>query len=137
MSRRDEQGSAVLETVLLAPLLLLILAAVIGAARVTLAHQRVDAAAAQAARAASAASSPTAAWALARDAARAAASGGGLDCVQLTVAVDTSSFHPGGSVTVRVSCLADLGAGVPGLSGQRTISGTGAEVLDTYAQAPR
>ena len=44
MTRHDDEGSAVLEVVLLAPVLILILAAVVGGARVTLAHQRVDAA---------------------------------------------------------------------------------------------
>ena len=134
MTRHDEQGSAVLEVVLLAPVLLLMLAAVVGGARVTLAHQRVNAAAAQAARAAATATSASAATALARSTARSAASNGGLDCTRMAVNVDVSSFHPGGSVTVRVSCAADLGAGVPGLSGRRTISGSRSEVIDTYTQ---
>lgn len=134
MTRRNDHGSVVLETVLLAPVLILLLAALIGGARVTLAHQHVDAAAAQAARAASTASNPATATALARSAARAAAGSEGLDCTSMAVSVDVSSFHPGGSVTVHVSCLADLGAGVPGLSGHRRISGTRSEVIDTYAQ---
>jgi Flp pilus assembly protein TadG len=134
MSHHDERGSVVLEVVLLAPVLILILAAVMGGARVTLAHQRVDAAAAQAARAASTASSPTAAATMARSAARAAASTGGLDCTSMKVAVDVTAFHPGGMVTVRVSCSADLGSGVPGLSGHRTISGSRSEIIDTYGQ---
>jgi Flp pilus assembly protein TadG len=134
MTRHDEEGSAVLEVVLLAPVLILILAAVVGGARVTLAHQRVDAAAAQAARAASAATSASAATALARSTAWSAASSGGLDCTSMAVTVDVADFHPGGSVTVRVSCAADLGAGVPGLSGRRTISGSRSEVIDTYTQ---
>lgn len=134
MTRHDDEGSAVLETVLLAPVLILILAAVIGGARVTLAHQRVDATAAQAARAASTATSPAAADAIARSTAQSAANTGGLDCTGMSVFVNTNSFHPGGSVTVRVSCTADLGAGVPGLSGRRTISGSRSEVIDTYAQ---
>jgi len=133
MSRHDERGSVVLEVVLLAPVLILILAAVIGGARVTLAHQRVDSAAAQAARAASTATSPATAAALARSTARAAA-GSGLDCTSMKVAVDVSSFHPGGMVTVQVSCSADLGSGVPGLSGHRTISGSRSEIIDTYGQ---
>ena len=134
MTRHDDEGSAVLEVVLLTPVLILILAAVIGGARVTLAHQRVDAAAAQAARAAATATSPSAAAALARSASRSAASNGGLDCTSMTINVDVSTFHPGGNVTVRVSCAADLGAGVPGLSGLRTISGSRSEVIDTYAR---
>lgn len=134
MTRHDDEGSAVLEVVLLAPVLILILAAVVGGARVTLAHQRVDAAAAQAARAASAATSPSAATALARSTAQSAASTSGLDCTSMAVTVDVADFQPGGDVTVRVSCAADLGAGVPGLSGRRTISGSRSEIIDTYLQ---
>ncbi len=134
MTRHDDEGSAVLEVVLLAPVLILFLAAVVGGARVTLAHQHVDAAAAQAARAASTAPTPSAAAALARSTARSAASTGGLDCTKMAVTVDVADFRPGGHVTVRVSCTADLGAGVPGLSGRRTISSSRSEVIDTYAQ---
>ena len=134
MNRHDDDGSVVLETVLLAPVLILLLAALIGGARVTLAHQHVDTAAAQAARAASTATSPAAATTLARSAARQAAGSEGLDCTSMGVSVDVSSFHPGGSVTVRVTCVADLGSGVPGLSGHRRVSGTRSEVIDTYAQ---
>ena len=133
MTRHNDDGSAVLEIVLLAPVLILMLAAVIGGAPVTLAHQHVDAAAAQAARAASTAASPSAASAVARSTARSAISNG-RDCLSMTVSVDVSDFRPGGSVTVRVSCAADLGTGVPGLSGRRTITGSGSEVIDTFRQ---
>ena len=134
MSRDDDRGSAVLEIVLVAPVLILMLAAVIGAARVTLAHQRVDSAAAQAARAASTAASPSAAASLARTTALAAMSTHGMDCQNMSVSVDVGDFHPGGSVAVHVTCKADLGLGVPGLSGYRSISGNGAEVIDTFRQ---
>lgn len=133
-STRDETGSAVLETVLLAPVLILMLAAVVGGARVTLAHQRVDSASAQAARAASTAVSPGTATTVARTTAQAALSSGGQDCTRMTVSVDVGNFRPGGSVTVRVACIANLGSGVPGLSGQRTITGSGSEVIDTFRQ---
>lgn len=134
MTTKTDDGSAVLETVLLAPLLILLLAAVIGGARVTLAHQRVDSAAAQAARAASTATSAAQASALARSAAQAFLTDHGLDCTAMSVAVNTADFRPGGSVTVQVSCRSDLGAGVPGLSGTRMISGRSVEVVDTYRQ---
>jgi Flp pilus assembly protein TadG len=131
--QRDE-GSAVLETVLVIPLFLMVLAAIVGGARVTLAHQRVDAAAAQAARAAASARTSTQATALAREAASSFLQDRGFDCSTMTVAADTRNFRAGGSVSVTVSCHADLGSGVPGLSGSRTISGRGSEVIDTYRQ---
>lgn len=133
-SPANQDGSVVLETVLLAPLIILVLAAIIGAARVTLAHQRVDSAAAQAARAASTAPSAGTATSRATNAARAFLTDHGLDCTSMTVTADTADFHPGGSVTVTVGCRADLGAGVPGLSGRRSISGRSTEVIDTYRQ---
>ena len=133
-TNRDQTGSAVLETALLAPVLILILAAVVGGARVTLAHQRVDSIAAQAARAASTAASPSTATRVARSTAQAALNNGGQDCTRMTVSVDVGNFRPGGSVTVRVACIADLGSGVPGLSGPRTITGSGSEVIDTFRQ---
>lgn len=132
-SKRDD-GSAVLETVLVIPLILLMLAAIVGGARVTLAHQRVDAAAAQGARAASGARTASQATALAREAANAFLLDRGLDCKTMSVVADTTNFRAGGSITVKVSCRADLGSGVPGLSGQRSISGQGSEVIDTYRQ---
>lgn len=132
-STRDE-GSAVLETVLVIPLILLMLAAIVGGARATLAHQRVDAAAAQGARAASGARTASEASALAHQAASAFLQNRGLDCRTMSVTADTTNFRAGGSVTVKVSCQADLGSGVPGLSGPRTISGQGSEVIDTYRQ---
>lgn len=132
-SQRDE-GSAVLETVLVIPLILIVLAAIVGGARVTLAHQRVDSAAAQAARAAASARTSSQATALAREAAKSFLQDRGFDCKTMTIVADTTNFHAGGSVRVRVSCHADLGSGVPGLSGRRTISGQGSEVIDTYRQ---
>ena len=135
MTRTDgEAGSAVLETVLVVPLLLLLLAAVIGAGRVTLAHQRVDEAAAQAARAAAAAASPSAARSSATATAPLSLVGASLDCRRMTVEVDTVDFRPGGSVSVEVACLADLGRGVPGLSGSRWISGRSTEGIDTFRE---
>jgi Flp pilus assembly protein TadG len=135
MTRADgDEGSVALETVLVVPLLLLLLAAVLGAGRVTLAHQRVDEAAAQAARAAAAAASPSAARSSAAATAPLSLLGTSLDCRQMTVQVDTVDFRPGGSVSVQVACLADLGSGVPGLSGFRWISGRATEVIDTFRE---
>lgn len=135
MTRADrEAGSAVLETVLVVPLLLMMLAAVVGAGRVTLAHQRVDEAAAQAARSAAGAASPSAARSSATATAPLSLVGASLDCRRMTVQVDTDDFRPGGSVSVQVSCLADLGSGVPGLSGSRWISGRATEVIDTFRE---
>lgn len=135
--RHDEQGSAVLEIMLVTPLLLMLLAALIGAARLTLAHQRVDAAAAQAARAASTAHNPTAAGERARTTAHATLQSDAQDCQAMVVSINLANFHPGGSVSVHITCTANLGVGVPGLSGTRQISATAGEVIDSFAQVSR
>jgi len=133
-----DAGSAVLETALVTPLLILTLAAVVGAGRVTLAHQRVEHLAAQAARAAATAISPQAAVAAATLTARTTIDGAARrECQQVTVDVDTRDFRPGGNVSVRVGCLADLGAVVPGLSGDRWIHARATEVVDTFREVRR
>jgi Flp pilus assembly protein TadG len=135
MNRHDrDTGSATLELVLVAPVLLLVLAAVIAAGRLQVAHQQVSAAAAQAARAAAVAGSAGQAITAAQQTAPAALSADGPSCQQSTITVDTARYHAAGSVTVRVRCLADLGGLVPGLSGHHWITGTASEVIDTYRQ---
>ena len=126
-----------LEVVLVTPVLILMLATVIGAARVTLAHQRVESAAAQAARAASSAGDSTSAISMARTTAHSALESAGEDCRSMVVDVNVTNFRPGGSVSVQVTCSANLGVGVPGLSGSRHITGSAAEVLDLFREVSR
>jgi len=92
-------------------------------------------AAGDAARAASAARTSSAARAAAGQTASASLAGRGVSCNPVTVAVDTSQWHAGGSVGVTLSCtvqLADLG--LPLLSGTRVISGRAAGIVDIYRQ---
>lgn len=130
---RDEGGSAVLEMVILAPVLLLLLALAVAGGRLALAHEQVDAAAGQAARAASIARSPTAAADQARLSAEDALANAGLSCTPMAVSVDTSLFRPGGSVTVTLTCTAQLGTLLPSaLVGAHPITGTSSSVVDLY-----
>ena len=131
--RRDERGSATVELVILAPLLVLLLLFVVALGRLAGSRIDVGAAAAQAARAASIARSPQAASASARQTAASALASQHVTCVNLDVSVDTSDFVPGGSVAVSVSCsvaLSDLtGLNLPATE---TVAGRSVEPIDAY-----
>jgi Flp pilus assembly protein TadG len=130
-----ERGSAVLEAVIGAPVIILLLVTLIGAARVANAHQIVADAAGDAARAGSTTRSAAAARMAASQVASASLTGRGLSCSPMAVSVDTSNWRPGGNVGVTLTCtvqLADLG--VPILGGSRSVVARGAAVIDTYRQ---
>ena len=135
----SDEGSATLEMVIMAPVLILFLAAVILGGRVALANQTVESAAAEAARAASIARTPGVARSSARDVAQDHLNSGGVNCASTNVGVDTSEFarRPGRSaqVTAVVSCRVRLGdLGVPGVPGSRTLTASVTSVLDTYRE---
>jgi Flp pilus assembly protein TadG len=134
---RPDHGSVTVELVLLAPVLLLLLGAVVLAGRVALAGGAVEQGAAAGARAASLARDPAAATAAARGAVQAALAQQGLQCAAVTVTVDTTGFGmPLGrpaTVAVRVECqlrLADLS--LPGVPGTRTLAAVTTSPLDPY-----
>jgi Flp pilus assembly protein TadG len=133
---RNESGTAALELLILAPVILFLAGLVIAAGRVSIAQGSVDAAARAAARQASLAVSPAAARQAAVSTARAALRSDGLQC-HPSVAVDLSGFAaPLGrpaAVSATVTCtvrLADLL--VPGLPGSRTLTSTFVSPLDPY-----
>jgi len=121
------------EAIFVLPLVILTVLGVAAAGRAGHAATTVAAAAHDAARAASLDRDPAAARTDAERTAHGALGHGNPRCLQTAVAVDTSGFHPGGSVTVRVSCrirLDDLA--LPGLPGTLTITRTGRSPLDQY-----
>jgi TadE-like protein len=131
-----DRGSAALELVALAPVLLALVGLVIAAGRTSIAQGSVDAAARDAARQASIALTPQAALAAGRTSASAALRADGLDCRPL-VSVDTAGFDvpPGqpAAVSATVTCtvpLSDLA--LPGLPGHRTLTATFTSPLDVY-----
>ena len=132
---RGERGSAVLEAVIGAPVMILLLVTLIGAGRVANAHQVVDDAAGDAARAASMARTTGGARSAAQQTANASLSGRGVSCTPMAVSVDTSNWKPGGTVGVTLTCTAQLAdLGVPILGGSRTVSARAASVIDLYRQ---
>ncbi len=131
-----DHGTAALELVVLAPVLLGLVGLVIAAGRTSIAQACVAAAARDAARQASIALTPEAAQAAAIASARAELRADGLDC-EPVVRIDTAGFGvpPGqpAAVSATVTCtvpLADLA--LPGLPGQHTLTATFASPLDVY-----
>ncbi|SCL25917.1 hypothetical protein GA0070624_3202 [Micromonospora rhizosphaerae] len=114
----------------------MLLAIVVVAAAFQLAISRLDleSASAAAARAASLQRSSTAATAAARQAAENDLAGRSITCARLVVAVDTSRWQRGGSVTVTVTCTVNLStlAMMNAIPGQMTASSTSTAPIDTY-----
>lgn len=135
---RSQRGSSVVEVVILAPALGLLVALVIAGGRVALAHQAVQASAADAARAASISRTHDLASQAAAAAARSTLAQQDTRCVSTSVTVDTSGFAtPAGSpaaVSATVACEVDLAGLLPGLPGSMTITATMTSPLDTYRE---
>jgi Flp pilus assembly protein TadG len=121
------------ELVLLTPVVLALLAFVVGLGRAADARGRLTGAVRDASRAASLTPTAAGADAAARDTALADLQGAGLECRDPQVATDTSSFHPGGQVQVTIRCDLDLSTlVVSGLPGHTTLTAHATAPLDTY-----
>lgn len=131
-------GSAAVEAVLATPLLVALLAFAVLCGRLGSATNEVRASASDAARAAAVAASPGAAATVARETATAVLDGRHLSCAAVAVAVDTSNWGPGGSVTVDITCTIDLGdlTGL-GMPGTKTVHAQAVEVVDAYRSDTR
>lgn len=133
-----ERGSATAELVLLTPLLILFVLFIVGLGRLSHARALVGDAAAQAARAATLQYlSPGQAAAAAQQTASDALASAGLACASRSTSVDTGNDHPGGTITVTLTCRVDLStvtaAGFPGTD---TLQATFTAPIDTYVPNP-
>lgn len=136
---RDERGSASIEAAIGVPAFALFVGLIIFGGRTATTHEAVQSAAADAARSASIARGSTDARLQAQDTARASLANQHIDCVTITVTVDTSGFAtPVGqsaSVTATVACRLDLSdLAVPGVPGSRLITATVSSPLDTWRE---
>jgi len=136
--RPSEEGSTVVEVVILAPALALFLGLIIAGGRLAVAHQAVEAAAAQAARAASIARTQDEALTAAQSAATSALGAQGLSCVASEVSIDVAGFAtPAGtpaSVGATVTCQVSLADTLPGLPGSFAVTATVRSAVDTYRE---
>lgn len=128
--RDRARGSAAIEVVLLAPILVGTAMFTLACGQLAAARIEADGAAHAAARAASLEHTAAAAGAAATTAAEASLSG---HCTDATVATE-ADLDPGGTVTVTLTCSAE--ADFPGLAG-RTITATAASPVDPWrGEAP-
>ena len=134
MKLHDERGTAAVELALLAPVLVLLLAAVVAAGRVVDTKSAVLAVAREAARAASEAPDASEAQHAATERARQVAAGLGLDPGRLVISQDPGGFRRGGPYAVYVTYrvhLADLPAfGV--LPGSFVLSAEYSELVERF-----
>lgn len=135
---RDDTGTSVIETVILAPALILFIGLIVAGGRLAVAHQAVEAAAAEAARSASIARNAVDAVAAAETAAVAALGAQDLTCLSRTVDVDVSGFAIAvgtpASVSATVTCQVHLADTLPGLPGSLQVSATIRSPLDTFRE---
>ena len=123
------------ETVIVAPVLLFVLGLVVVAGLLGRAQSPVTTAARDAARAGSLERDYGSAQTAAEDAARSSLALAGVNCRQVDVMVsDSSTFAPGGWVSVQLTCTIELGNLVPGLPGERQISSSAVDVVDRYRE---
>ena len=137
MNRRDERGSASIEAVIAGPVVVLLILLVIFGGRTVLAHQAVQAVAADTARAASLARSRAEANTAANAAMRAGFNQN-LPCAHQTLSLDLIGFDkpPGtpAAVSATVTCrLTSSDLGFPGLPDLQ-ISSTMTSPIDTYRE---
>ncbi|KAB7740054.1 pilus assembly protein [Nostocoides sp. F2B08] len=136
--RVGERGSAVVEVVLLAPVLGMLLALLIVGGRLAMAEQAVQAAASEAARTASLARTHTEAGSSAQAAAVSGLQAQQVNCLDVTVQVDTSGFTaPVGtpaSVAATVTCRVNLAGLLPAVPGSIVLSSSSSSPLDTYRE---
>ncbi|MDA0564858.1 pilus assembly protein [Streptomonospora sp. S1-112] len=135
MSRRrsHEQGSAAVELMLAAPVLLLAALLMVAGARYADAALKATAAAHSAARAASLHTDPAHARNAARHQAKAALAHAGLSCEEHTVYLQTLGPERRQSVHAQVGCRIALGDLAPlGLPGHTMVRGQASAPIDPY-----
>jgi Flp pilus assembly protein TadG len=134
---RDERGLMSVELAILAPVVIVMLLAVVALGRVTQGRALVDQAAAAAARAASLARSPAQAQTDAVQAAGETLAAAGLSCAAKDVTIELGGFHPGGQVRATVRCDVDLSAMTwRGLPGSLTLTASSTSPLESWRDLP-
>ena len=134
-----ERGSAVIEAAIGVPAFMLFVGLIVFAGRVAVANQAVGSAATEAARSASISRTHAQAADAARAAATQALSNQKVNCLRMSISLDTSGFaSPVGtpaSVRATVTCVVNLSdLAVPGVPGTRIVSASMSSPLDTYRE---
>jgi Flp pilus assembly protein TadG len=128
-----EDGSMMVELVLMAPVLFALALSIAVFGRVSQARQLVIEASRAGAQAAAILPNPNSADQGAQDSAVVGLFNATGTCANPQVSTDTSHFYPGGYVTVSVTCqvpLSDLS--IPGIPGATTITASTTAPIDPY-----
>lgn len=139
LRRTDQRGTTTLELALWAVPMLLLIGLLIFGARITLAGNAVQSAAEAAARDATLTRSSAGAQAAGQDAATYSLNSNGINCIQRSVAIDTSGYNQPigtiGTVNATISCTVNLSdAGLPFIPGTMTIARDAKSPVDPYRQ---
>ncbi|MFI0769219.1 TadE/TadG family type IV pilus assembly protein [Streptomyces sp. NPDC021218] len=136
-STSADRGSAAVELVLIAPLLVLVLMTVVALGRLADARLIVADVAHQTARAASLARTETGARTTAQNTAHTALDQAGAACSRPQVALTTHGLQPGSTVTARVTCTVALGDLThTGMPGRVTLTSTAFSPIDVHRSTP-
>lgn len=131
---RREEGNAAVELVILAPVLLLLVAVIVGAGRIVTTKSALESVAREAARTGSQAVDAAEAHALTESQARAVADGLELEASRMKVSIDVGTFARGTPLVVAVDYevrLQDLPAfGL--IPGGFTVSARHVELIERY-----
>ncbi len=129
-----ERGSAAIEALLVAPVLLLLVALLVGGGRLASAQAAIRAVAREAGRSAVTAPSPMEAVELAKVRASDVAAGYTLDLSRLRISLDTGTFERGSHLRVRVTYKVELSS-LPAMGLLPTstqVSASHVEPIDRY-----
>ena len=134
MITKDERGTAAVEALLIAPVLLVLLSLLMAGGEVTSDQAALRGVVREAGRVAVMAPDPGRAVALGRARAEEVAAGYGLDPARLTVTVAPGSFARGGTVVVTATYSADFTAlpSVGLIPGSAELSARHVEPIDLY-----
>jgi Flp pilus assembly protein TadG len=131
----SDAGYSTAELVVITPVVIVLLLFVVGLGRYAYSKQLVQQASMAAARAAALTSSALQAADRAQAAGQASLGSAGLSCQVFDVVTDAGDFQPGGTVSVTVTCTANLSDLVlTGLPGHTTVSATSTVPLENYRQ---
>ncbi len=130
----SERGSAAVEALLVAPVLLVLVALLVGGGQITSDQAAVRAVARESGRMAVTASTPSEAVELGEARGGEVAAGYGLDASRLGVSINTGSFERGSDVEVGVTYTVELSS-LPAfglLPGSARLTATHTEPIDRY-----
>jgi hypothetical protein len=131
---RDERGVAAVEALLIAPVLLVLVALLVGGGQLTSDQAAIRAVAREAGRVSVTAQSPPEAIRLGQMRAADVAAGYGLDPSRLRLSIDPGAFPRGGEVHVQVTYAVDLSK-LPALGllpSSSELTATHTEPIDRY-----